>query len=86
MNVATGSSHLSFAKFKAELVTEDNNQFLRVFSLVTTLTKCRSPVSLYQILIIDPKKCQRNQLGMPVKGLQFVDGVGVYDRLEPVFV
>lgn len=84
MNVATGSSHLSFAKFKAELVTEDNNQSLRVFSLVTTLTKCRSPVSLYQI--IDPKKCQRNQLGMPVKGLQFVDGVGVYDRLEPVFL
>ena len=84
MNVATGSSHLSFAKFKAELVTEDNNQSLRVFSLVTTLTKCRSPVSLYQIL--DPKKCQRNQLGMPVKGLQFVDGVGVYDRLEPVFL
>ena len=84
MNVATGSTHLSFAKFKAELVTEDNNQFLRVFSLVTTLTKCRCPVSLYQI--IDPKKCQRNQLGMPVKGLQFVDGVGVYDRLEPVFL
>ena len=85
MNVSTGSSHLVFAKFKAELVTEDNNQFWRVFSLVTTLTKCKAPVSLYQN--IDAKKCQRNQLGMSVKGLQFVDhGVGIYDRLEPVFV
>ena len=82
MNVATGSSHLSFAKFKAELVTEDNNQFLRVFSLVTTLTKCRCPVSLYQIK--EKKKCQRNQLGMSVKGPQFVDAIGFCDRLEPV--
>jgi len=48
----TGASHLALAKSIAELVIEDDNQFWRVSSLITTLSTCVAPVFPYQN--IDP--------------------------------